>query len=702
MSRTWSSSPVVPAVILLAAAGVVYSLIKKRSQTYGSSSSSLSSSSSTTTTATTEPLPAADYEVFLSFRGPDVRTTLADYLYRFLEIANIRAFLDDERLHKGEEIAESLFVAIEDSKVYIPILSPDYASSKWCLRELARMVKCYKRGNGNIILPIFYMVEPRDVRHQTGCYEKPFRRHCKDKGCDAETLREWKDALEEVGKMKGWHVTERDGQGAIVREVFSNVRSHVMKSYVLVTEQLVSIDPYVEKVTQLLNKCVQVVGIVGMGGLGKSTIAMAVRDKVRTKFDHCFFLRNVRETLSEKGIVALQNQLLSAIPGHSGKLVQDASQGIRAIRDRVCKQRVLIVLDDIDERFEFEQILGKLEDFSSESRFIITTRNQRVLECFQHEYYEATVLSPEDSLQLFSRHAFGLDSPPEDRAVLSDGFITIAAGLPLALKVIGSTLNRKDERFWTAKLKQLKKIPHHEVQKKLMTSYVDLTHEEQQIFLDIASVFVGVSKEFPSYMWSDCDFYPEIGIDALILKSLIKVDDENKFWMHDSVRDLGRAIIREENRQHPLKCSRIWSDEDALQMLTNEEVGTDRLEVLRVNLINAAAFVLTDRHFEKLSGLRYLEVSHGRFTGNFERVLPNLRWLALNTCSLMPVDVNMKKLVVLIVRSFEDCYGEGNRWSWKWSGWEKLKAIDLSNCNGKGKTPDLSYCKDLELIKFDC
>ncbi|CAN1228913.1 Disease resistance protein L6 [Linum grandiflorum] len=673
MSRTWSSSPVVPAVILLAAAGVVYSLIKKRSQTYGSSSSSLSSSSSTTTTATTEPLPAADYEVFLSFRGPDVRTTLADYLYRFLEIANIRAFLDDERLHKGEEIAESLFVAIEDSKVYIPILSPDYASSKWCLRELARMVKCYKRGNGNIILPIFYMVEPRDVRHQTGCYEKPFRRHCKDKGCDAETLREWKDALEEVGKMKGWH-------GAIVREVFSNVRSHVMKSYVLVTEQLVSIDPYVEKVTQLLNKCVQVVGIVGMGGLGKSTIAMAVRDKVRTKFDHCFFLRNVRET-------------------HSGKLVQDASQGIRAIRDRVCKQRVLIVLDDIDERFEFEQILGKLEDFSSESRFIITTRNQRVLECFQHEYYEATVLSPEDSLQLFSRHAFGLDSPPEDRAVLSDGFITIAAGLPLALKVIGSTLNRKDERFWTAKLKQLKKIPHHEVQKKLMTSYVDLTHEEQQIFLDIASVFVGVSKEFPSYMWSDCDFYPEIGIDALILKSLIKVDDENKFWMHDSVRDLGRAIIREENRQHPLKCSRIWSDEDALQMLTNEE-GTDRLEVLRVNLINAAAFVLTDRHFEKLSGLRYLEVSHGRFTGNFERVLPNLRWLALNTCSLMPVDVNMKKLVVLIVRSFEDCYGEGNRWSWKWSGWEKLKVIDVGPRQHSVQQNNINGCTQAESYRF--
>ncbi|CAN1228909.1 Disease resistance protein L6 [Linum grandiflorum] len=555
MSRTWSSSPVVPAVILLAAAGVVYSLIKKRSQTYGSSSSSLSSSSSTTTTATTEPLPAADYEVFLSFRGPDVRTTLADYLYRFLEIANIRAFLDDERLHKGEEIAESLFVAIEDSKVYIPILSPDYASSKWCLRELARMVKCYKRGNGNIILPIFYMVEPRDVRHQTGCYEKPFRRHCKDKGCDAETLREWKDALEEVGKMKGWHVTERDGQGAIVREVFSNVRSHVMKSYVLVTEQLVSIDPYVEKVTQLLNKCVQVVGIVGMGGLGKSTIAMAVRDKVRTKFDHCFFLRNVRETLSEKGIVALQNQLLSAIPGHSGKLVQDASQGIRAIRDRVCKQRVLIVLDDIDERFEFEQILGKLEDFSSESRFIITTR------------------------------------------------------------------------------------------------------------------------------------------------SLIKVDDENKFWMHDSVRDLGRAIIREENRQHPLKCSRIWSDEDALQMLTNEE-GTDRLEVLRVNLINAAAFVLTDRHFEKLSGLRYLEVSHGRFTGNFERVLPNLRWLALNTCSLMPVDVNMKKLVVLIVRSFEDCYGEGNRWSWKWSGWEKLKVIDVGPRQHSVQQNNINGCTQAESYRF--
>ncbi|CAN1173522.1 Disease resistance protein L6 [Linum perenne] len=673
--------------------------MRKRSETYGSSSPSSSPRSSPSSTTTSQPLPTADYEVFLSFRGPDVRTNFADFLYESLGRSNIRTFLDDEALAKGGHVAESLIKAIEDSKVYIPILSPDYASSKWCLQELAHMVKCFKQGEGHIILPIFYMVEPRDVRHQTGTYNEAFQHHIAKKR-DADTIEEWKEALASVGEMKGWHVTKSTLQGKLINEVHACARSHLMRSYRLVTEKLVGIEHQVEQVTNRLNQGVKVVGIFGMSGMGKTTIAMAVRDEIYMQFDYCCFLKDVRETLSEKGgIVALQKQIISIIPGHDGN-VQDASQGLQVIKDRVRKHNVLVIIDDADERFKFEQILGKPEDFSSKSRFIITTTNKRVVDIFQDGLYKPGELGADHSLQLFSMHAFGLDHPPEGYEDISRQFIEVVTTLPLALKVVGASLLRREEFFWKVKLKQLKEIPHHKVEERLKTSYLDLTFEEKQIFLDIASVFIGVQKELPFYMWSECDFYPELGIDTLILKSLIKVDNEDKLWMHDAIRDLGRTIVHKENHQYAWKRSRIWSNKDALRMLVDEK-GTERLEVLKVNMIGTN-IILSDRQFEKLTGLRYLQVSHGDFKGNIERVLPNLCWLALNTCCLMSTDANVKKSIVFFPRS-----SGGFDLRDSWSNWEKvkaahqLKAIDLWNCNGLGKGPDLSQPEDLRLLSLD-
>ncbi|CAN1811876.1 Disease resistance protein L6 [Linum perenne] len=544
-----SSCPAVPAVLLLAATGAALSLLilKKR---YETSCSSSSSPPSTSVDTTTQPLPAVEYEVFLSFRGPDVRTHFADFLYGFLDHSKIRTFFDDVELRKGKELAPALVKAIEESKIFIPILSPEYASSKWCLLELARMVECWKQGNGHIILPIFYMMYPKDVRHQEGSYKKAFQLHSWKH--DIETINKWKEALKKVGELKGWSIKKSDGQGAIIRQVFSCIRSHLMRNYLLVTEQLVSIGPHVQQVMKLLNKGVMVVGIAGMGGLGKTTIAMAVRDEVYMKFDYCFFLRDVRETLlGTSGIVALQKQLISTFPGHYEN-VEDASQGICIIKDRVCNHKTLIIIDDADKGFEFKEIFGNLEDFSSESRFIITTRNQ-------------------------------------------------------------------------------------------------------------------------------------------------KINDENEFSMHDCIRDLGRAIVREENHQYPWRRSRIWSNEDALEMLINGE-GTDRLEILKVR-IQDTTFKLTDRQFEKMSGLRHLEVYFGEFEGSFKKIFPNIRWLKLRNCFSMPIDLNMKKLVHFHLL---DCHVRDD-----WSGWEiikeahKLKVVHLEHCSGLEKAPDLSWCGDLELLNIE-
>ncbi|CAN1264422.1 Disease resistance protein L6 [Linum perenne] len=400
-----------------------------------SSSPSVENPLSAPSSSSNSALPV-EYEVFLSFRGPDVRTTFVDVLYKFLDHSKIRTFLDDEELRKGEIIAPSLEKAIKESKVYIPILSQDYASSKWCLQELALMVKWCKQGDDRIILPIFYMMEPKDVRHQEGSYKKAFQLHSKK--YDAETIKEWKEALKEVGEMKGWSVKESDRQGVIVDEVYSKVWSHLMRSYKLVTEKLVGIDSHVQQVTTLLSLesgGVKIVGIHAMGGMGKTTIAKAVYDQLYSQFDRFCFVEDAREILSKSdGVVTLQNKIISSILITDYK-VKDASEGLRVINDRVCKHKVLVVLDDVNDSSQFDQIMGKLDNFSGGSRFIITTRDKWVLQVLQEcEFYEPKEMNDDHALQLFSKHAFGIDVPPTDYATLSLEFVKVATGLPLALQ----------------------------------------------------------------------------------------------------------------------------------------------------------------------------------------------------------------------------------------------------------------------------
>ncbi|KAF8041392.1 hypothetical protein BT93_A0100 [Corymbia citriodora subsp. variegata] len=143
-----------------------------------------------------------DYEVFLSFRGPDTRQGFADCLYHDMQEANIRVFFDEEGLHVGKEIADELPMAIKKSKIYVPIFSKGYASSPWCLRELAQMVDCVKsKPSEKEIIPILYNVKPRDVKLKSQQYISALEEHEKKFGC--KTRREWENALKSVAKIKG-------------------------------------------------------------------------------------------------------------------------------------------------------------------------------------------------------------------------------------------------------------------------------------------------------------------------------------------------------------------------------------------------------------------------------------------------------------------------------------------------------------------
>lgn len=147
--------------------------------------------------------PGFEYEVFLSFRGPDTRSSFTDFLYVTLRDAGVRVFRDDEELRKGENIATDLLNAIKESKIAIPIFSKGYAESKWCLKELTHMVEC-KRSHGLKVIPIFYDVAPSEVRHQTGNYAKAFESH--EQRYKEDIINSWKAALREVGELSGWDI----------------------------------------------------------------------------------------------------------------------------------------------------------------------------------------------------------------------------------------------------------------------------------------------------------------------------------------------------------------------------------------------------------------------------------------------------------------------------------------------------------------
>ncbi|XVE84674.1 hypothetical protein DITRI_Ditri17bG0032200 [Diplodiscus trichospermus] len=105
------------------------------------------------------------YEVFLSFRGEDTRKNFTDHLYTALINAGINTFIDDEQLPRGKDISSELIEGIQESKISIVVFSKDYASSRWCLNELVKIIEC-KNTVRHTVIPIFYDVDPSDVRNR--------------------------------------------------------------------------------------------------------------------------------------------------------------------------------------------------------------------------------------------------------------------------------------------------------------------------------------------------------------------------------------------------------------------------------------------------------------------------------------------------------------------------------------------------------
>ena len=365
-------------------------------------------------------------------------------------------------------------------------------------------------------------------------------------------------------------------ESTIIEEIARKLIGDLHYSYLLgVHEDLVGIQSRVEEIKNLylsmgLND-VHFIGIWGMGGIGKTTIAQVLYDRIHCDFAGSSFLANVREKSGNGGLVTLQKQLLFDVLLDKNIDIWDVQWGINLIRNRFCHKRVLVILDDVDRDEQLEALASKQSWFGEGSVIIIITRDKHLLirhEVAEQNIYKAKELDDDEALKLFSLKAFKRDDPLEGYEVLSKIFVHYAQGLPLALKVLGSSMFHKDPEAWKSVLGRLRERPRSEVFDVLQISYYGLEITEQKIFLDIACFFKGMTKHRVVNLLQTPHYKPDIDLDVLVEKSLITILHGEVLEMHDLLQELGKEIVR---REFPDlgRRSRLWDKEDVLQVLKN-------------------------------------------------------------------------------------------------------------------------------------
>ncbi|XP_028772214.1 TMV resistance protein N-like [Neltuma alba] len=456
------------------------------------------------------------YEVFLSFRGEDTRNSFTGHLYAALQRKGIYTYKDDKRLQRGERIGPELLKAIEQSQISIVVLSKNYADSTWCLDELAKICEGIAQP-GYTVLPIFYHVDPSDVRKQRGDFKHAFDKHEQN---SSNKVPRWKLALKQVADLAGYDVRNKS-ESDTIDEIVKDVTHRLKHRFSSLADDLVGMKSRAEAFEKLLNldswDDVQFVGILGMPGVGKTTLAAVVYDRISHYFDACCLLLDVSKVYKGPGLAGLQEQLLSETVGNDQKVWEEHT-GTNLISNRFRQAKTLVVVDNVDHADQLEKLVGKPEWFGAGSRIIITTRHKRILKMHgvsRDKVYKVELLNDEEALQLFCVKAFKSDVPDDGFEELTHSFLQYAKALPLAIKVLGSSLLMRKKSEWEALLDRLKEIPNQEVMGVLETSLFSLDQRDKDIFVDIACFFKGEDEEYARKILDHCGFNPEVGISIL-------------------------------------------------------------------------------------------------------------------------------------------------------------------------------------------
>ncbi|KAG2262684.1 hypothetical protein Bca52824_069763 [Brassica carinata] len=655
-------------------------------------------------------------QVFPSFRGEDVRRTFLSHLIGALDRKLVRTVFKDSQIERGHSISPALVQAIRDSRVSIVVLSKNYASSSWCLNELLEILKC-REELGQIVMTIFYDLEPSHVRYQIGEFGKAFEKTCEKK--TVYEAKQWRLALTEVANIHGHHSRKWDREADMIEDFVSDVSCKLNCSQSSSSEEfgdLIGIEAHVSNMVSLLRmdaeEEVLMVGIWGPSGIGKSTIARALFGKLSYRFQRCVFvdrsfvdktLENFRRiNLDDYGVkLRLQEKFLSEILDQKDVKIDH----LGVLGGRLQNHRVLIVLDDVDDRLLLDALVGQALWFGSGSRIIVITKDVHLLRSHGIErVYEVGFPSEDQALEMFCRAAFKRNSPADGFTDLAVEVSKLAGNLPLGLNLLGSSLRGRSKEDWIDMLPELRTCLNGDIEKTLRFGYDRLKETHKRLFLHIACLFNSEKVDSLKWLLSDSDVDVNTGLRVLVERSLIRICKTVE--MHNLLQEMGRGIVSAQSFDEPGERQFLIDSKNICDVL-EDNTGTKAVLGISWNISEIdELFTLEEGAFKGMCNLRFLKIYKNPLEecneGNklyfpqgiryLSRRLRLLHWDAY-PLTRMPSDFSPAYLVELGMIDSE--------LETMWEGAQPLKYLkNMSLCRSKKLKEELylADCQSLEML----
>ncbi|KAL1218395.1 Disease resistance protein RPS4B [Cardamine amara subsp. amara] len=590
---------------------------------------------SSLSSSTVEELPP-QHLVFINFRGKDVRNGFVSHLVTALKNHNINVFYDNDE-DKGEPL-ETLLNRIEESRIAVTIFSRNYAESVWCLRELTKINDRFKEEK-LVVIPIFYNVEVSTVKGLTGEFGDAFRKLDK---CDEK--KNWKEALKEIPKIMSIEVHEKSIESKIIKKIVEEVKKSLNKVRLKGSENA-SVDPseysdtrtsfggakdktfgIEQRLTELEEKLdikdsrTRIIGVVGMPGIGKTTLLKELINIWKGKFFKHALIDQIRQKSNKYRLECLPTLLLEKLlPELNNPQIDDFEEPYKTHKGLLHKRKVLVALDDVSKKEQIYALLGKYDLLTKHdwikdgSRIIIATNDMSLLEGLVHDTYVVRQLNHKDGLQLFCYHAFDDDKAiprNADFTNLSDKFVHYARGHPLALKILGTELYEKSKKHWEGKLKILDQRPNTYIGEVLQVSYNELSLEQKDAFLDIA-YFRLQDVDYVESLLASSDLRFVEAIKALKNKFLISTCD-GRVDMHDLLYTFSRELELTASIQGGSEQRRLWRHQDIIKERTinvlQKRTGAADVRGIFLDLSEVTGEMSCDcDHFRNMRNLWYLK-----------------------------------------------------------------------------------------------